>query len=227
MPSDRGLLASVRDVRNKLAELGPGHTRADGDFERVSLPNKDCDALRDLLIAAQARVVIEIGLAYGSSALAIGEALVYQGQQDAKHVIIDAYQHDFRNAGCEAITAAGLSNLCTLLTDRSQLALPRLVTEDFVADAAFVDGSHIFHNVFVDLYFLRELVRPSGLIILDDCQWPSVATAVRYFEVNAGWQPETIDQPTRLRAFSLPERRVEPSFEGFKAFGIDPATAPS
>ena len=185
----------------------------------MTLPNEDCDALRDLLIAEQARVVIEIGLAYGSSALAIGEALVSKGQPDAKHVIIDAYQHQFRDAGSEAITAAGLGNLSTVLTDRSQLALPRLVIEDLIADAAFVDGSHIFHNVFVDLYFLRELVRPGGLIILDDCQWPSVATAVRYFEVNTGWQPEEIGQPTRLRAFRLPDPRVEPSFEDFKSFG--------
>src|SRR6266545_4543030 len=75
VPSDRRLLATGRDVRRRLAEVGPEHTRADGDFERVSLPNEDCDALRDLVTAEQARVVIEIGLAYGSSALAIGEAL--------------------------------------------------------------------------------------------------------------------------------------------------------
>jgi predicted O-methyltransferase YrrM len=213
----------VRQVRRRLADLGPEYTRADGDFERVSVPNDDCDALRDLLIADQARVVIEIGLAYGSSALAIGEALVCQGHQNARHVIVDAYQHHFRNAGWEMIAAAGLSDLCTLVRDRSALVLPRLVTEEFVADAAFVDGSHIFHNVFVDLYFLRELVRPRGLILLDDCQWPSVATAVEYFVVNTGWQPQAIDRPTRLRAYRLPDPPVESSFQDFKPFGIDRA----
>lgn len=204
-----------------LAEVGPEHIRADGDFERVSLPDEDCDALRDLIVAERARVVIEIGLAYGSSALAIGEALTSNGQPAAKHVIIDAYQDSFQNAGWEAITSAGLNNLCALLAERSQLALPRLLTEDFAADAAFVDGSHIFHNVFVDLYFLRELVRPGGLIVLDDCQWPSVATAVRYFEINTGWRSQAIRQPTRLRAFRLPDPGVEPTFESFKPFEID------
>jgi predicted O-methyltransferase YrrM len=210
---------TVRIERRRLADAGPERTRAEDDFGRVTLPEADCDALRDLLVADHARVVIEIGLAYGSSALAIGEALVSQGELGAKHLIIDPYQQLFENAGWEAIAAAGLVNLCTLLPERSQLALPRLVTEGMIADAAFVDGSHHFHNVFVDLYFLRELVRPGGLMILDDCQWPSVATALRYFEFNIGWQPEPIARPTRLRAFRLPNLRVEPGFETFKPFG--------
>jgi predicted O-methyltransferase YrrM len=220
MATDRRLLANVRNARRALAAEGPGWERGEGDFARVALPGRDCDVLRDVFAEERARVVIEIGLAYGSSALAIAEALVEQGAGDAKHVIIDAYQDRFHNVGWEAIASAGLGEVCTLVAERSQIALPRLVTEGFVADAAFVDGSHIFHNVFVDLYFLRELVRPGGLIVLDDCQWPSVATAVRYFEVNTGWRAEAIGDSTRLTAYRLPDRRVEPNFENFKPFGV-------
>ena len=107
------------------------------------------------------------------------------------------------------------------MEERSQIALPRLLGDGFVADAAFVDGSHIFHNVFVDLFYLRELVRPGGLVILDDCSYLSVATAVRYFEANTGWKPEPIGSPTRLRAFRLPDLRTEPSFTSFRSFGVD------
>jgi predicted O-methyltransferase YrrM len=192
--------------------------RSDGDFARVTLPDADCDVLRDVLVEARARSVIEIGLAYGSSALAIAEALVAQGQPGASHVIIDAFQDQFDDVGWEAIVSAGLDGVCTLVRERSQLALPRMVADSAAFDAAFVDGSHIFHNVFVDLYFLRELVRPGGLIVLDDCQWPSVATAVRYFELNTGWQPRPISGSTRLRAYRLPEPRVEPAFTDFKPF---------
>jgi predicted O-methyltransferase YrrM len=218
MPGGEELLRAVRAARRRLVEAGPARTRAEGDFERVALPDGDGDVLRDLLVAERARVVVEIGLAYGSSALAVAEALVAQRSPDARHVIIDAYQHLFHDAGREAIASAGLGGLCTLIAGRSQLELPRLVAEGLVADAAFVDGSHIFHNVFVDLCFLREVVRPGGLIVLDDCRWPSVATAVRYFERNTGWRPEPIGQPTRLRAFRLPNPRVEPSFEDFEPF---------
>ena len=217
-PGTEELLRSVRAARRRLVEVGPARTRAPGDFERVTLPDGDCDVLRDLLTAERARVVVEIGLAYGSSALAVAEALLGQGRPDANHVIIDAHQHQFHDAGLEAIASAGLAGLSTLIAGRSQLELPRLVAEGFVADAAFVDGSHVFHDVFVDLCCLREIVRPGGLIVLDDCRWPSVATAVRYFERNTGWRPEPIGRPTRLRAFRLPDPRVEPAFEDFEPF---------
>jgi predicted O-methyltransferase YrrM len=161
--------------------------------------------------------VIEIGLAYGSSALAIAEALIANGRGDARHLIIDAFQSDFDDEGWNAIVAAGVQDVCQLVRERSQLALPRLVAEGVVADAAFVDGSHVFHNVFVDLFFLRELVRPGGLVVLDDCDWPSVATAVRYFERNAEWQVEPL-LATRLRAYRLPDPPVEPRFEDFTPF---------
>jgi predicted O-methyltransferase YrrM len=221
MGTEPDLAGRIQAARRRLTVDGPPRVRSDGDFECVSLPASDCDALRDVLLAEQPGTVIEIGLAYGSSALAIAEALVATGPWEPRHLIIDAFQGHFHGAGWAAIAAAGLTGLCRLVEERSQVALPRLVGEGFAADAAFVDGSHIFHNVFVDLFFLRELVRPGGLVILDDCEYPSVATAVSYFEVNTGWAPEPIPVPTRLRAFRLPAVRTEPGFKSFRPFGPD------
>lgn len=213
------LLTAVRSARHRLADMGPARTRAEGDFELVALPEEDGDVLRDLLLAERPSVVVEVGLAYGSSALAIAEALAAEGHPDARHLIVDPFQHLFHDAGWEAIAPARDAGVSTLVRERSQLVLPRLISQGLVADAAFVDGSHIFHNVFVDLYFLREVVRPGGLLVLDDLHWPSVATAVRYFELNTGWSPVPPGRPTRLRAFRLPDPRVEPRFEDFKPFG--------
>ena len=212
------LVKKIRAARRKLAIKGPARVRFAGDFESVSIESSDCDVLCDLLIAERARIVIEIGLAYGASALAIAEALVANRSGQERHLIIDAYQNRFHGSGWTAIVEAGLTGLCLLFEERSQIVLPRLLSNGFVADAAFVDGSHIFHNVFVDLFYLRELVRPGGLVILDDCNYPSVATAVRYFQVNTGWQSEAMPSPTRLRAFRLPNPRTEPNFESFKPF---------
>jgi predicted O-methyltransferase YrrM len=218
MMVDNNLIERIRAARHKLSTDGPVRIRSAGDFELVSISESDGDVLRDLVLAERAHTVIEIGLAYGASALAIAEALVSNGLGQGRHLIIDAYQNRFYDSGWSAIVETGITGLCFLLEQRSQIALPRLVSDGFLADAAFVDGSHIFHNVFVDLFYLRELVRPSGLVILDDCSYPSVATAVRYFQMNTGWEPEPIPAPTRLRAFRLPNSCIEPNFESFKPF---------
>jgi len=225
--TDSVLVTRIGEVRRKLVEDGPSRVRAEDDFGRVSLPAQDCDVVRDLLIAERATTVVEIGLAYGSSALAIGEALVAVGAVQPRHWIIDPMQDTaFYDVGWDAIRAAGLADIATLLRDRSQLALPRLVTEGVSADAAFVDGSHIFHEVFVDLYFLRRIVRPGGIVILDDHWWPSVVAAARYYETNLGWVPISGESGTRddatgqrrMRVLRLPDRLDEPSFKDFRPF---------
>lgn len=208
----------VRAVRADLHAAGPKRSRPfEGDFERVALPRTDCDILRDTLVDHHAHVVIEVGLAYGSSALAIGEALCAKGRGDVSHIIIDPFQaRAYANVGLDALHAAGLASQITFIEEPSSIALARLTAEAFGADAAFVDGSHRFHEVFVDLYFLRKLVRPGGLIILDDAEWPSVATALRYFDVNLGLLPVPI--AGRLTARRLPAEPIEPDFNDFKPF---------
>lgn len=97
-----------------------------------------------------------------------------------------------------------------------------------------MDGSHRFHEVFVDLYFLRKIVWPGGLIVMDDNCALSSRTAARYYEQNLGWIaiPDdfvsgtlwTIDTGLaaeavpRCRAFRLPDPSFEPPFEEFRAF---------
>jgi len=211
-------LRRVRAVRAELHAVGPKRRRPyEGDFERVALPAADCNILRDTLVADGARRVIEIGLAYGSSALAIGEALCSTGEPDVSHVVIDPFQATaYDTVGWDALNAAGLAAQTTFIGEASSIALARLAGAGFTADAAFVDGSHRFHEVFVDLYFLRKLIRPKGLIILDDAASPSVATALRYFDVNLGWRPVSI--AGRLTARRLPDEVFEPAFTDFKLF---------
>jgi predicted O-methyltransferase YrrM len=193
----------VRDVRRRLVHDGPPWTRdRAGDFDTVTVPERDCDALRDLLIAEDVETVVEVGLAYGSSALAIGEALVAVGASRPLHVVIDPLQAtEWSNVGWQLLRSAGLDPIARLVLQPSSMALAQLVAEGLSADAAFVDGSHRFHEVFVDLYFLR---------------------------LNMGWRAVpsvfgggTTDQKTgrpRLQALRLPDPAFEPSFERFQPF---------
>ena len=208
----------VRTVRAELHAHGPKRSRPfEGDFERVALPAADCDVLRDTLVAHDARVVVEVGLAYGSSALAIAEALCSLGTTDVSHVVIDPFQATaYDNVGLDLLKDAHLADQTTFINEASSIALARLVADRFTADAAFVDGSHRFHEVFVDLYFLRKLVRPGGLVILDDAEWPSVATALSYFDLNLGWR--VVETRGRLTVRQLPDEPFEPDFADFRPF---------
>jgi predicted O-methyltransferase YrrM len=215
-------MTSIDEVRKRLVREGPPRTRDQpGDFGRVSLPERECDQLRDLLVAAEVETVVEVGLAYASSALAIAEALTIVGGARPRHVIIDPFQESaFANAGWDLLRAAGWDSTAELVAEWSSVAFPRLVADGFVADAAFVDGSHRFHEVFVDFYFLRKIVRPGGLIVIDDSDKPSVRTAVHYYEQNLGWEmlSGVFDGP-RCRAFRLPDPAFEPPFTEFHPFG--------
>ena len=81
MKLDNTLVEKIRAARRKLATDGPIRVRSAGDFERVSIGMSD-GVLRDLLLDERARTVIEIGLAYGGSAIA--EALVANRANSAK-----------------------------------------------------------------------------------------------------------------------------------------------
>jgi predicted O-methyltransferase YrrM len=101
--------------------------------------------------------------------LRLGEALIAVGARAPRHLIIDPFQESaFANAGWELLEAAALHPTTRLIREPSSVALPQLVAEAVTADAAFIDGSHRFHEVFVDLYFLRKIVRPGGLVVVDD-----------------------------------------------------------
>ncbi|WNF00893.1 class I SAM-dependent methyltransferase [Streptomyces luomodiensis] len=226
----------VREVRRRLAQEGPTWTRGfAADFPTVTVPERDCDQLRDVLISEGAQTVVEVGLAYASSALAIGEALVTVAPPRPRHIIIDPFQErEWSNAGWDLLRSAGLDAIASLMLAPSSIALPQLLTEGLVADAAFVDGSHRFHEVFVDFYYLRKIVRPGGLIVIDDAWAPSVRTALRYYERNLGWTviPDAFPDGTlmkaaaapraesvpRCQAIRLPDPSFEPPFEEFHAF---------
>jgi Methyltransferase domain len=100
---------------------------------------------------------------------------------------VDPYQRESWNgAGLRTLRDAGVDDRVEVIEEESQLALPRLLSERRGFDLAFVDGDHRFEGVFLDLYFMTRLVRPGGLIVVDDPWMPSVRTALAYVERNLG-----------------------------------------
>jgi predicted O-methyltransferase YrrM len=192
---------SVCDAAGAPVELAPH-----------SIEREQGAALRDLAIAEGAERTIEVGLALGMSALFLCQAVLPRG---GRHVAIDPFQKESWNgAGLRTLREAGVEDLVEVIEEESQLALPRLVSEGREFDLAFVDGDHRFEGVFLDLYFMTRLVRPSGLVVVDDMWMPAVRTAVAYVERNLPATLETGALPKAFRWRRRLLRRGVPSGTG-------------
>jgi predicted O-methyltransferase YrrM len=199
-----------------------------------SVEREQGEALRDLAAAEGASQTIEVGLALGMSALFLCQAVLERG---GRHVAIDPYQEEsWSGAGLRTLREAGVDDRVEVIEEESQLALPRLIQDGREFDFAFVDGDHRFEGVFLDLYFMTRLVRPGGVVVVDDMWMPAVRLAVAYVERNLGATllPDALPDGFRWRrrrplergvprgrgamaVLRLPQERPELAWDGFVA----------
>jgi predicted O-methyltransferase YrrM len=195
------------------------------DLAPHSIERAQGEALRDLALAEGAEQTIEVGLALGMSALFLCQAVLPRG---GRHVAVDPFQAESWNgAGLRTLREAGVEKLVEVIEEESQLALPRLVAEGREFDLAFVDGDHRFEGVFLDLYFMTRLVRPDGLVVVDDMWMPAVRAAVAYVEKNLGATLEPDAIPNAFRRRKRPLSRGVPGGTGDTAVLRLPSERPS
>ena len=130
---------------------------------------------------------IEVGLAYGISALYICEAMA---EVDAeRHTIIDALQSThYSGTGLANLKRAGFAPLVQFYEEYSDVCLPRLYRDGQRVQFAFIDGQHTFDYVFVDFYFIDRMLDVGGVVVLDDIYLPSVTKLCRYALTNLKYE---------------------------------------
>jgi predicted O-methyltransferase YrrM len=192
----RRRLRRVAGVRDQLINSG-SFTTQDGRAHDIFPTGIELDAgyaIRDWVAEEGAVSTIETGLAYAISTLFICEGLLLAGHPDAHHIAFDPYQSGhYSNAGRQIIEEAGLADLVEVHDQDSKVGLPKLVEQNRRFDLGFVDGDHLFDGVLMDLVFLNTLVRPGGIVIIDDLYLPAVARASRFATTNLGWASEQED----------------------------------
>lgn len=211
-------LRRVRAVIEGLIAEGTVVARSDGMLHRlfpVAASGAEGEALRGWVVREGATRTIEIGLGYGISALHVCEGLLANASEAAAHhAVIYPYQATRFSDCVQLLEQAGVSGLVEHHAEESQLARARLLGVARVFDLAFVDGNHRFDGVFVDLVYLGRLVRPGGIVFLDNYQLPAVARAVSFFLTNLSWTLEEVsaaDDHHRwavLRTSAVPDARA-------------------
>lgn len=175
----------VRDASGTVITLDSQVSRATGE------------RLQHLIRSIAARHTLEVGLAYGISALYICQALA--DTPGARHIVIDPDQNGWwRGIGLRHLREAGLDGLVDFREQPAHQAIPKIEREGARIDLALIDGWHTFDYTLIDLFLVDRILRKDGVIVLDDVEWPGVRKACRYFLTNRGYRVvECWDAPAR------------------------------
>lgn len=150
------------------------HT-ADGDSKPLlaATSRDQCLFLQRIVHEIGAQRCLEVGLAYGVSALAVAEV------SGEPITTIDLYETSLsERIGLLNLERAGFAY--RHFDEASQDVLPRLLAGGEKFDFAYVDTTKVFDSVLVDAYYITRLLRVGGVIAFDDCNWPGVRKVVRY-----------------------------------------------
>jgi predicted O-methyltransferase YrrM len=120
--------------------------------------------------------VVEIGSFRGRSTIAAGHALVARAQGGTLHAI-DPQDDDPFNELRANVDSAGVESVVRLIRATSREARKQFGAEP--VDLIFIDGSHEYEDVRDDLRDWLPLVRPGGIVAVNDPFWWGVARALR------------------------------------------------
>jgi predicted O-methyltransferase YrrM len=184
-----------------------------GDDSHSIIAPAFAEALYRTVRKEQPRLVVEIGMAFGASSIAMLTALDENGG-DGQLISIDPHQHGdgWKGLGVANVERAGLAHRHRLIEEPDFLALPVLVRDQMQVEFAYIDGWHTFDYTLLDFFYVDKLLRVGGVVAFNDCHYPAVEKVTkfvvrhrRYREEDVGLPPRTI---VRARWHRLVGRRV-------------------
>jgi predicted O-methyltransferase YrrM len=188
-------LPDSQNIRNRIGEIYQqgyviGDDGARHSISPMAVASWRGEFVRDLCIAERATSCVEVGMAWGLSTLHIIEALLANGASGRAHVVIDPMQTSmFHNAARRTLRECGVDEMVEFYEDRSDIILPRLISEGRSFDFAFIDGDHHFEGAFVDAVLVDRLLKPGGVVALDDTWAHPVYLASKFLEVYFHYAP--------------------------------------
>lgn len=148
---------------------------------------------------------VEVGCAYGISALFACDAMREAGHA-YHHTIIDPHQStDWRGIGLKNLREAGHERHVHLIEEPFEIALPRLLSEGRRIQAAIIDGWHTFDHTLIDFFYVNKMLDVGGVVIIDDTHWPGIMPVVDHiatypaYELVSRLQVSDVGMPGRIR----------------------------
>lgn len=145
-----------------------------------SISADEGEQLARWLTAVKPDTYLEVGFAYGISALYAGSALKAT-KKNYTHIIIDPMQSEnWHNVGVHNLQREGLWDNVQYREQGSETALPELMQAGTRLQAAFIDGWHTLDHALVEFFYINRMLDTGGIVIFDDANWPGITKLIRY-----------------------------------------------
>jgi hypothetical protein len=185
--------------------LDPGIARGQaGDAIPIhsNIPGYYAEALFRTVLEARPSIVIEVGMAFGVSSLAILAALHRAG--DAGRLIsIDPFQStQWGGCGITAIEQAGFRERHELVQDFDYNALPRLLASGQRLDFAYIDGWNTFDYKLFDWWYVDKMLKVEGVVGFRGCGYPSVDKVIRFVRSHRKYDELDVGLPLEVANYS-------------------------
>lgn len=160
-----------------------------------NIPTVYAEALFGTVRELKPALCLEVGLAFGTSALAILAGLEAAGS-GGRLISIDPNQSGkWRNAGRWAVERAGYAKAHTVIEDYDYVALPEILKEHKEAQFAYIDGWHTFDYALVDFWYVDKMLPVGGVVGFNDCGIAGVAKVLRFMRTHRRYDEMNVGLP--------------------------------
>lgn len=167
----------------------PQSRAADDAFIRGGMSPIELRRLGELIVQEQPSLVLEVGMAHGTSSVVIAEALL---QTSGGHLTsIDPNQSlptpiGYNGAGRQVVQRITAQH--RIIEEYDFLALPHLIEQGETFDLILIDGFHSFDLTLLDLFYADKLLAVGCVLVCHDSSSPAVFKALRWLEENKPYQ---------------------------------------
>jgi predicted O-methyltransferase YrrM len=156
------------------------------------------DALYRTVLERRPAAVLEVGMAFGVSTLAILTGLEKAGG-NGRLISVDPFQtSQWKGCGLVAVRRAGLQGRHQTIEDPDYLALPRILAGGQQLDFAYIDGNHTFDYVLLDFWYIDRMLKVGGVVAFNDTYFPAIHKVMGFVTTHRKYEELNVGLPGRL-----------------------------